>query len=307
MKIRNQCCERDLRQPFSDVLWSNTFCLSSFSHTHVQSYLHLCHIAASNREPLTEALAAIYFFVPESTCTLHGTIPLSASSKSPVCANSYSCCWVSACPEILVAIPFLEASVFWKLHHSRILVSMAISGMVTGAWLRRLQPSWERHQKVWQMTDCCCWVGLEFWPLGAEWMSIRCLHLHQRNGNTYAHSIHGLSRAECPPASGHLRISCLDQVWINRVAGSGLRQFTVKVGVLGSLYWKGLQATYRTATTQCLGVHHPFKGTFIFPFSVYYIQLNLLITLFFTYCVFVISIYLFFFILLHRHFLLHIM
>lgn len=279
MKIRNQCCERDLRQPFSDVLWSNTFCLSSFSHTHVQSYLHLslCHIAASNRE-LTEALAAIYFFVPESTCiTVHGTIPipLHLQNLSSLC-QSILCCWVSACPEILVAIPFLEASVFWKLLPQQ--NSSVYGNLWNGYWgmAQRLQPSWERQpQKVcdrWQIA--AAELVLSSGPaLGAEWMSIRCLHLHQRNGNTYAHSSMG-----CPELNVRLhQATFASAAWsgVNKQSGWICSKQTVHGEggrVLGSLYWKGLQATYRTATTQCLGVHHPFKGTFIFPFSVYYIH-----------------------------------
>ena len=122
----------------------------------------------------------------------------------------------------------------------------------------------------WQMTDCCCWVGPEIWASPSYWVNeYQVSHLHQRNGDTYAHSSMG-----CPELN-----VCLYQATFPSTACSGMnkqsgwlcsKQTVHGEGgrVLGSLYWNGLQATYRTATTQCLGVHHPFKGTFIFSFSV---------------------------------------
>ena len=165
---------------------------------------------------------------------MHGTIPipLHLQNLSSLC-QSILCCWVSACPEILVTIPLLEASVFWKLLPQQ--NSSVYGNLWNDYWgmAQRLQPSWERQPKKvsdrWQIA--AAELVLSSGPdLGAEWMSIRCPHLHQRNGDTYAHSSMG-----CPELNVHLHRlpshQLLAQAWVNRVAGSAQsRQVMVKVG-----------------------------------------------------------------------------
>lgn len=200
--------------------------------------LSLRHIAKSNRTSLSSPGSYSISLFLKAPALSRGAWDYSNSSAS---SNSsfvpiYTMLLVPACPRhqagrhpFLGGICLLKASTTAALSVYGVGLKWLLGhGSEAPAGLRKATPE--------GMTDDrrCCWRWswvLGQLPSGAEWMSIRCLHLHQRNGDTYAHSIHGLSRAECPPLHQPASAQLLIRGVNNRVAGSAQsRQFTVKVG-----------------------------------------------------------------------------
>lgn len=236
MKIRNQCCERDLRQPFSDCCGPthsvcHHFHTLMFSPISISLCVILLHLIGSSLRPW-QLYISLFLKAPALLCM--GLFQFLCIFKiSPVGANLY---YAAGCQH---AQKSWSPSLSWRhlssesFYHSRILVSMAISEIVTGAWLRGSSQV-EKGNPRRCVTDDRLLLLSWSWVLGqplvlSEWVS--GVSICTKGMATHMHTHPWAVQSWMSACIGLPLHQLLAQVWINRVAGSAQsRQFMVKVG-----------------------------------------------------------------------------